>query len=282
MKREFYGEGGRLTLTEDGVLYGAGWNLTFPYSVDYSEEKAKAAAPVKIAENVTDAAAGFNYAIYVTDDGKLHFVGDSGIPFRERFSFDGVIRGVSAEPDRDVFYLTDENGDRYVFGYNAEGSLVPLEYTIHGVFDNQVVTMRDGVLVWIYKQDGKECRKIGPLLNYFLMEIRGVLRMRISRTKFYRDIVREYGEDNIEVKYVLRSKSEKRRIKSADWTNDLRSLELLNDYIPHGRGITDIRRGPYIGIERDYTYSLGLLTINYFVYKPVKLDKSESAEVNHD
>ena len=218
----------------------------------------------------------------MTDDGKLHFVGDSGIPFKERFSFDGVIRGVSAEPDRDVFYLTDENGDRYFFGANPEGSVVPLESIIHAVYNDQVVTRRDGVLVWIYKQDGKECRKIGTLLNYFLMETRGVLRMRISRTEFYRDIAREYGEDNIEVKYVLRSKSEKRRIKSADWTDDLHSLEVLNDHVPHGRGITDVRMGPYKGIERDYHYSLGLLTTNTFVYRPVKLDGAASAEVDHD
>ena len=30
-------------------------------------------------------------------------VGDAGLPFKERFSFDGKIKEVFAEPDRDIF-----------------------------------------------------------------------------------------------------------------------------------------------------------------------------------
>ena len=188
MEREFYGEGGRLVLTDSGRLYGSGWNLTFLYSADYSEEKAKAAAPVLLAENVISAAAGYNYALFVTDDGTLHFVGDSGIPYKERFSFEGKVREVYAEPDRDVFRLTDENGDRYIFGENRLGEIRPLIYRVHAVLDNQVVTLRDGELVWIYKQDGTECRRIGLLRNYLTFSQRGLLRMRISQTEIYQKL----------------------------------------------------------------------------------------------
>lgn len=278
MEREFYGEGGRLVLTDSGRLYGSGWNLTFLYSVDYSEEKAKAAAPVLLAENVISAAAGYNYALYVTDDGTLHFVGDSGIPYKERFSFEGKVREVYAEPDRDVFRLTDENGDRYIFGENRLGEIRPLIYKVHAVLDNQVVTLRDGELVWIYKQDGTECRRIGLLRNYLSFSQRGLLRMRISQTEFYQKLARQYGVHNIELKYVLRSKSEKRHIKSPDWSDDLRRLEHLTSNIPHGPGITDIRKGPYNGIERDYHYSVGLLTTNYYLFRPVKLEETAEPE----
>ena len=111
----YQGVGGRLTLTAEGELYGAGWDLTLPYGVDYDPAAALAAKPVKIAGDVISAAAGYNYGLYVTSDGTLHFVGSSGIPYAERFSFDGRVREVFAEPDRDVFRLRDENDDTYVW-----------------------------------------------------------------------------------------------------------------------------------------------------------------------
>ena len=67
----FSGVGGMLTLTSDGVLYGVGWDLAFPYGVDYDPAAAMAAPPVRIAERVVSAAAGYNYGLYVTADGAL-------------------------------------------------------------------------------------------------------------------------------------------------------------------------------------------------------------------
>lgn len=61
MDRVYTGSGGTLRLADDGVLSGAGWDLTLPYGVDYDPAAALAASPVKIAEGVISAAAGYNY-----------------------------------------------------------------------------------------------------------------------------------------------------------------------------------------------------------------------------
>ena len=58
--RTLTGVGGRLTLTPTGELYGVGWDLAVPYGVDYDPADALAAPPVKIAEGVLSAAAGYN------------------------------------------------------------------------------------------------------------------------------------------------------------------------------------------------------------------------------
>lgn len=70
-----------LTLMPEGTLYGAGWDLSLPYGADYDPAAALASPQLKIAEGVISAAAGYNYGLYVTEDGALHFIGSSGIPF---------------------------------------------------------------------------------------------------------------------------------------------------------------------------------------------------------
>ncbi len=276
MDREFSGEGGRLILTADGILYGSGWDITFPYGVDYSEEKAKAAEPVKIAENVISASAGYNYALYVTEDGLLHFVGDSGLPFRERFYFDGKIKEVFAEPDRDVFSLFDEKGDKYVWGDNHCEYIMPSEHIIHDVVNDQKITLHDGKMIWEYKKDGKECRSKGELLNYPDSDRLGILKKRLGQTQMFKDLSKEYGADNIFFKYVLRSETEFRKIESPDWSSEeYEKLDELKTPYPHGEGITDVRRGAYSGREKDFIYSVGIYTFNYFIYRPVKLDDTK-------
>lgn len=276
MDREFSGEGGRLILTADGILYGSGWDITFPYSVDYSEEKAKAAEPVKIAENVISASAGYNYALYVTEDGLLHFVGDAGLPFKERFSFDGKIKEVFAEPDRDVFSLIDEKGVKYVWGDNHCEYIMPSEHIIHAVVNDQKITLHDGQMIWEYKKNGKECRSKGLLLNFHDSEKLGIIKKRLGQTQMFKDLSKEYGADNIFFKYVLRSETEFRKIESPDWSlEEYEKLDELKTPYPHGEGITDVRRGAYSGREKDFIYSVGIYTFNYFIYRPVKLDDTK-------
>ena len=277
MDREYSGEGGKLILSDSGVLYGSGWDLTYAYGVEYSEEKAKAADPVMIAANVISAAAGYNYALYVTGDGKLHFIGDSGIPFKERFSFDGRIKEVFAKPDRNEFRLIDENGVSYAWGDNQSAGIFPLKQTIRAVVNDQIVTLKDGYLIWAYKQDGEERRCAGTLMNYPSSEKRGLVRMRLRYTKLLKDLCREYGPENLLYKYVLRSKSELRELVSPNWSpREYEKLNVCDLPHPHGPGITDIRHEAYWGVEKDYTYSVGIYSINYIIYNPIKIDAQET------
>ncbi len=166
MDHVFSGLGGTLRLDDDGVLRGAGWDLSLPYGVDYDPAAALTAPPVKIAEDVISAAAGYNYGLYVTADGALHFIGSSGVPFAERFAFDGRVREVFAEPDRDVFRLKDEAGNTYTWGDNWSGRLQPLKLTPRAVLDDRTLTSRRGKAVWRYEQCGAEHRCRGLLLEH--------------------------------------------------------------------------------------------------------------------
>ena len=200
--RTLTGVGGRLTLTPTGELYGVGWDLAVPYGVDYDPADALAAPPVKIAEGVLSAAAGYNYGLYVTADGSLRFVGSSGIPYAERFAFDGKIREVFAEPDRDVFRLTDEAGGRWVWGDNLSGALQKTERTPRAVLEGQTLTQRCGRAVWRYERDGRERRCKGLLLEVPGWETLGELRRRVSESEDYRRLSAEYGENNLLLKYI--------------------------------------------------------------------------------
>lgn len=75
--------------------------------------------PAKVAENVKSVAAGYNYSLYLDSDGKVHFLGNSGIPFKERFKQgDLVFKKVFARLDIDIFGAEDTDGHFYVWGNN--------------------------------------------------------------------------------------------------------------------------------------------------------------------
>ena len=72
-----------------------------------------------IAENVISAAAGYNYSIYLDSSGQVHFLGNSGIPFKERFSQgDLVFKSVYANTDIDIFGAENSDGNFYIWGDN--------------------------------------------------------------------------------------------------------------------------------------------------------------------
>ena len=274
MNRIFSGVGGTLTLTADGALYGAGWDLRIPYGVDYDPAAALAAEPVKIAEGVISAAAGYNYGLYVTADGTLHFVGSSGIPYAERFAFDGVIREVFAEPDRDVFRMTDENGEAYVWGNNWSGTLQPLKLTPRAVLDGQTLTSRRGKAVWRYELDGTEQRFRGLLLEHAPSEIRGELHRQIGENAEYRRLSAEYGENNLLCKYIRRSVSPDRDIQSENWSEaDYEGLEVGPAAVPKLPGVRNLRLEAYSGKERDIVYTVGIYTGNRYLFRPIKTEK---------
>ena len=268
--RFFSGVGGRLMLTPEGVLCGVGWDLRLPYGVDYDPAAAMAAPPVRIAEGVISAAAGYNHGLYVTEDGALHFVGSSGIPFAERFSFDGRIREVFAAPDRDTFSLTDENGERWVWGDNTDYKLAPHERVIRAAVNDQTVTRRAGKAIWRYRDRGVEKRSKGLMAEVPAWEVRALLRRRVSENAAYRALSDEYGEDNILLKYVRRDKSPEREIRSDNWSEaDYEQAPGKDSFIPIAPGIRDRRMEAYSGIELSLTYSVCIYTENRYLFKPI-------------
>ena len=268
----FSGTGGTLTLTPDGVLFGAGWDLTLPYGVDYDPAAALAAPSVKIAEGVISAAAGYNYGLYVTADGTLHFIGSSGLPFAERFAFDGRIREIFAAADRDVFSLTDEAGDIYVWGLNLSGELQPLELVPRAVLDDQRIVRRMGKAVWRYRQNGQEHRQKGMLAEHQAWELRAELRRRVSEDERYRVLSAACGEDNLLLKYVKRSASPKREVCSPNWSEEdfARTEGEEGCVFPRAPGMRELRLEAWCGTEEELNYSVGIYTTNRVLYRPVK------------
>ena len=272
--RIWTGVGGRLTLTPDGSLYGAGWDLVLPYGVDYDPAAALAAPPVKIAEGVVRAAAGYNYGLYVTADGTLHFIGSSGVPFAQRFAFDEKIREVFAAPDRDVFRLTDENGDAWIWGDNWSGRLQPLKLTPRAVLDGQTLASRRGKAVYRYTLNGTEYRCKGLLLEHAAWEIRGELHRQISESAAYRRLSAEYGENNLLCKYIQRSVTEDRAIQSDNWSKaEYESLEEGPAAVPQFPGVRNLRLEAYCGKERDFHFTVGIYTVNRVLFRPIKIEQ---------
>ena len=270
--RTFSGVGGRLTLTPEGTLYGVGWNLVLPYGADYDSAAALAAPSVKIADGVISAAAGYNYGLYVTTDGALRFIGGSGLPYAERFAFDGKIREVFAEPDRDVFRLTDEAGVSWVWGDNLSGSLQKTKLTPRAVLDGQTLTLRRGKAVWRYEKDGQAGRCRGKLLEIPGWEVLGALRRRITENDAYRSISTEYGENNLILKYIQRSETAVREIRSEFWSEEeYESLEECHNLVPRRPGMRNIRMEAYCGTEREVTYTVGIYTVNRYLFNPIKM-----------
>ena len=265
----FHGEGGVLMLSAEGILNGTGWDLVYAYGVDYDPSAALSAPPVKIAENVVSAAAGYNYGLYVTADGKLHFIGDSGIPYAERFAFDGRIRRVFAEADRDVFSLEDEKGDIWHWGCNFACNLADRLKVPRAVLDDHVVTAKRGKLIWCYETEGQTHYRKGILYENIGSSALGKLKQWAIRQKEYRRLSAQYGEDNMLLKYVLRNRSSKREICSPDWSEE--AYERAEDVgFPFGPQVVNRRKYACCGTEEELTYSIGIYTINRFLFQPIK------------
>ena len=267
--QEFHGEGGTLTLSAEGILNGVGWNLVYAYGVDYDPVAALSAPPVKIAENVVSAAAGYNYGLYVTADGTLHFIGDSGIPYAERFAFEGRIRRVFAEANRDVFLLEDEKGDIWRWGCNFASDLTDRIMKPQAVLDDQVVTAKSGKAIWCYEVEGQTHYYKGILYENVGCSALATLRQRAVLHEEFRRLSAQYGEDNMLLKYVLRSRSPKHEICSPNWSED--AYERAEDVgFPFGPQVVNRRLCAYCGTAEELTYSIGIYTENRYLFQPIK------------
>lgn len=99
----FVGDAHVLVLMDDGTLFQIEGNK-----------------PVKVVENVKSVAAGYNYSLYLDSAGKVHFLGNSGIPFKERFKQGNIVfKEVYARSNIDIFGATDSIGNFYVWGDNS-------------------------------------------------------------------------------------------------------------------------------------------------------------------
>ena len=274
MDRVFSGLGGTLRLSENGVLSGVGWDLSIPYGVDYDPDAALTAPPVRIADDVISAAAGYDYGLYVTADGMLHFIGSSGIPYAERFAFDGRICEVFAKPDRDVFRLADKAGDSWVWGDNWSGALQKTERTPRAVLEGQTLIQRRGKAIWRYEQDGRECRRRGVLLEAPGWEILGELRRQVSQNDDYCRLSAEYGENNLLLKYIRQGLSPDRDIQTENWSEEeYDGVEECPNASPRRPGVRNLRLEAFCGRERNVTYTVGIYTINRYLFQPVKNEK---------
>ena len=119
------GYDGILILLGDGRLFGFGNNTQGQYCPCHIGEKIE--KPEKIADGVISAAAGYNYSLYLDTDGKIHFLGNSGIPFKERFTQgDLVLKEVYAKNDIDIFGAEDIYGNFYIWGDNHSEQIEPI------------------------------------------------------------------------------------------------------------------------------------------------------------
>ena len=77
-----------------------------------------------VARNVISATAGYNYSLYLDTEGKVHFIGNSGIAFKERFNQgDLAFKKVFARRDIDIFGAEDIDENFYVWGDNHSEQL---------------------------------------------------------------------------------------------------------------------------------------------------------------
>ncbi|MDE7432566.1 MAG: hypothetical protein K2N34_11735, partial [Lachnospiraceae bacterium] len=104
-----------LILTGKGALYGIGKNDSGQLGI---HEKKEFTAPHLLARNVKSAAAGYDYSIYVTNEGEVKLLGIG--EYAERFKGFSNAEEVFARNDRNVFWIKDANGQIYAFGENID------------------------------------------------------------------------------------------------------------------------------------------------------------------
>ena len=132
------GHDGVLVLLSNGQLFGLGNNTQGQYCPrrigEYIDK------PEKIADGVISAAAGYNYSLYLDSNGKVHFLGNSGVPYKERFDqCDFVFKKVFACNYSDIFGVEDIDGNFYVWGDNRESLIENLkEENVREFFDYEV------------------------------------------------------------------------------------------------------------------------------------------------
>lgn len=119
--RIFAGKTGVLILMSNGDLYGYGNNDSGIFGEEnYGIMLTKSQL---VAKNVKSAALGYNFSIYLTEDGKVELLGKSYIPLRERFQGISDADEVYASGRKDIFWVKYKNGKLGVWGDNTDGGI---------------------------------------------------------------------------------------------------------------------------------------------------------------
>lgn len=215
----FAGNSGVLILTQEGILYGWGNNSQGQYGI--GQQDMILDIPQKIAENVRSAAAGYNYSIYVTAEGQTVVMGNSGIPYIERFQGFAHASEVYAASDKDVFWIVSQDGNLYVWGQNNDGGIMSKTQTECFCFEPQEIKVeyRDSIYE-IHRVETKNRRGVIGLkhsrgfsnLDDKLKEI----SFELKKTKTYEEYRRKFGEDNLNIEF----KQMKNVVVSSEEKND--------------------------------------------------------------
>lgn len=200
----FAGNSGVLILTREGTLYGWGNNSQGQYGI--VQQDMILDAPQKIAENVRSAAAGYNYSIYVTEEGQTVLLGNSGIPYIERFQGFDHAAEVYAAPDKDVFWIVSQTGGLYVWGQNNDGGIVSKTQT--DCFRFAQTELEVEYLNGIYEIHVPETNPAKALIglkhscisSYLYSQLKQ-LSFELKQTETYEKYRNKFGEDNLSIEF---------------------------------------------------------------------------------
>ena len=193
------GYDGVLVLLGDGRLFGFGNNTQGQYCPRRIGEKID--KPEKIADNVISAAAGYNYSLYLDAEGKVHFLGNSGIPFKERFEQGNLVfKEVYAKNNDDIFWVVDEAGKSYIWGVINHNKK----------FLKKLQSVKTKLTVWnkrywewdSYKTQKYYREEFNHSSYYGLDDI----KLWLKSGSDYKGFINEYGEDNLQIEFSILEK----------------------------------------------------------------------------
>lgn len=165
--------------------------------------------PTKIAENVVSATAGYNYSLYLDAEGKVHFLGNSGIPFKERFNQGNLVfKEVYAHRKIDIFGVRDVDNNFYAWGDNHSEKIRKKSTKILKTFKTrETICISAEVEKWYNHNEHRTGERKFSYSEAYPSDI----LFSIWDTDDYKIFCKCYGADNLNV-YAHRLKSELMKI----------------------------------------------------------------------
>ena len=232
--------------------------------------------PVKVAEKVTSVAAGYNYSLYLDVAGKVHFIGNSGIAFRERFNQSNLIfKKVFARRDSDIFGAEDIDGNFYVWGENCNGHVFKsiskkFLFTLNTV--SSEITNKTELNLSTYGTYGSEwiVRWYSNSEDYSPSFCE--LESSIKTTAEYDKFRKIYGEENLKIEFNVLSKGTILESgKDKDYEKESTNDKYYDDRLPSED------HGPYQGKKTYYAWKKmrvslrpDLYLINNYIFIPMQ------------
>ena len=259
--RIYAGHSGVLILMFNGNLYGYGNNDSDRFGQEnYGIILTK---PQLIAKNVKSAALGYNYAIYLTNEGTVEFLGKSNIPLRERFQGIQDADEVYASGSEDIFWVKYKNGELGVWGKNTKGEITEVTKLPLGEYE-QIVKEYDSYSEWekdidIYygfcNSSKARSRIVEKTHNLRISPTEEEIENEIKKTDEFRRYVAKYSEANI----IFEFKKEKDLSKKSE-TIERETRQTRNDVI------CTIKSG-------DVLYKVHMYFQNNYLYHPIAVQE---------